>query len=153
MQQFETPLLIMTVLAMSMMKLLRSLLLAVSSCSLAAATASTCSPTCACALCLLPRPQNACRCAKLPNLFHLRCKYNCGYVHVHGDGDGDGEGSATPFAYFTALFCSSSRCFCCCCLFPFAGILLLKMFRWIVEREICLPDAVRCCRCRCCSCF
>lgn len=80
-------------------------------------------------LSLLPWPQNACRWAKLPNLFHLRCKYNCGYVHVD---DGDGGGSVRAFC---CPFCSS--CFCCCLFyfFPFAGILLLKMFRWMLDAK------------------
>lgn len=77
-------------------------------------------PRCQCLLCLLPWPQNACRWAKLPNLFHLRWKYNCGYVHVDSDdgdddGDGDGDGGGSVRAFYCP-FCSS--CFCCC-LFSF----------------------------------
>lgn len=77
-----------------------------------------------CLLCLLPWPQNACRWAKLPNLFHLRWKYNCGYVHVDDDddGDGDGDGGCSVRAFYCP-FCSS--CFCCC-LFSFCWNFIIE---------------------------
>lgn len=81
-------------------------------------------PRCQCLLCLLPWPQNACRWAKLPNLFHLRWKYNCGYVHVDDDddGDGDGDGGGSVRAFYCP-FCSS--CFCCC-LFSFCWNFIIE---------------------------
>lgn len=114
MQQFET--LFIITMALLMMKLLRS----PAAMPPPPAPAPCRSPGLLlglCLLCLLPWPQNACRWAKLPNLFHLRWKYNCGYVHVDDDddGNGDGDGGGSVRAFYCP-FCSS--CFCCC-LFSF----------------------------------
>lgn len=122
---------------MAMMKLLRSLplLLLLPSCSLASSSSSTCA--CAC-------PVSAAMATKCLSLGQsCQTCFICGASIIAAMSMSMSTmAMATPFAYFTALFAVIFVVVFSAFFFSFAGILLLKMFRWIVEYEICLPDAV-----------